>query len=168
LNRHDIQTLIEFDHWANHRMLAAARSLSAEAFSRNVGGSFRSLQETLIHTLWAEWIWLQRWQGQSPQYVFSAADFPDVEAVERRWLEVERGQHDFVKQLTDERLSRRVGYENLKGERWEYLLGHMIQHVVNHSTYHRGQVVTLLRQLGAQAPSTDFLLYFDELAVRAT
>ena len=56
----------------------------------------------------------------------------------------------------------RIPYENLRGQRFEYALGHMMQHVVNHSSYHRGQVVTLLRQLGRTPPNTDFLEYFDE------
>lgn len=162
MNRQDVQTLIEYDHWANHRIVAAARPLTPEQFTRNVGGSFRSLQATIVHILWAEWIWLLRWQGQSPKIVFDLADFPDVQALERRWLEVEKGQREFAQQVTDERLGERVAYENLKGERWEYTLAHMMQHLVNHSTYHRGQVVTLLRQLGTKAPSTDLLLFLDE------
>jgi uncharacterized damage-inducible protein DinB len=64
--------------------------------------------------------------------------------------------------LTDDRLRERISYQNLKGERWEYSLGQMLQHVVNHSTYHRGQIITLLRQLGLKGVSTDFLLYFDD------
>jgi uncharacterized damage-inducible protein DinB len=64
--------------------------------------------------------------------------------------------------LTDDRVKARISYENARGERWEYSLGHMMQHIVNHSTYHRGQVVTLLRQLGQTPPPTDFLVYFDE------
>jgi len=76
--------------------------------------------------------------------------------------DVDRRRQEFIHDLTDDRLDVRIGYENIKGEHWEYPLGHMLQHVVNHSTYHRGQVITMLRQLGANAVSTDFLLYFDE------
>ena len=55
-----------------------------------------------------------------------------------------------------------VSYDNVQGERWRYPLRSMLQHVANHSTYHRGQVVTLLRQLGARASSTVLLLSLDE------
>ena len=72
------------------------------------------------------------------------------------------GQKAFVAGLTTESLAGRVSYENLQGETWEYSLAHMIQHVVNHSTHHRGQVAAYLRQLGRVPPITDFLVYLDE------
>ena len=75
--------------------------------------------------------------------------------------DIDRRRQTFISGLTNDRLQELISYENLKGEQWEYSLGHMLQHVVNHSTYHRGQIVTMLRQLGAGATSTDFLLYFD-------
>jgi uncharacterized damage-inducible protein DinB len=123
--------------------------------------SHGSLRGTLVHTLWSEWIWQRRWVGESPKERFAEGDFPDVAAIAARWGVVHRAQRDFVAGLTEERLATRIAYENLQGERWEYSLGHMIQHVVNHSTYHRGQVVSLLRQLGRTPPMTDLLAYFD-------
>jgi DinB family protein len=67
---------------------------------------------------------------------------------------------DFIHGLRG--ISRRVSYENLQGVHWEYSLAETMQHVVNHSSYHRGQVVVLLRQLGQTPPATDFLVFFDE------
>jgi uncharacterized damage-inducible protein DinB len=81
---------------------------------------------------------------------------------------VESEQQAFLKSLTDELLEKCVSYENLQGERWEYSLAHMMQHLVNHSSYHRGQVVTLLRQLGQTPPTTDFLVFIDEGASEAS
>jgi uncharacterized damage-inducible protein DinB len=111
--------------------------------------------------MWAEWIWLQRWRSESPRRVFAQDDFPDVDAIALRWRDIDRDQDAFIAALTDDRLLARRSYENLQGERWEYPLAHMMQHVVNHSSYHRGQVVTLLRQLGQSPPPTDFLVFFD-------
>ena len=71
-------------------------------------------------------------------------------------------QERFAAALTDERLAERIAYENYKNERWEYSLARMIQHLVNHSSYHRGQIVTLLRQLGRAPRSTDLLVWIDE------
>lgn len=73
-----------------------------------------------------------------------------------------RDQKEFVERLTDEDLRERVSYENQRGERWEYTRAHMMQHVVNHSSYHRGQIAVLLRQLGKGPIATDFLLFLDE------
>ncbi len=68
----------------------------------------------------------------------------------------------FIEALTPQRLREELAYINLKGQRYSYPLWQQLVHVVNHSSYHRGQVTTLLRQLGDEAVSTDFLVYFDE------
>lgn len=74
---------------------------------------------------------------------------------------VERDQTGFIHQLVDEALETAITYTNTRGEQWTYPLGHMMQHLVNHSSYHRGQVTTMLRQLGAEAVATDFLVFID-------
>jgi uncharacterized damage-inducible protein DinB len=48
------------------------------------------------------------------------------------------------------------------------LLAPILQHVVNHSTYHRGQIATMLRQLGTKAIPTDLIAYHRELATKAS
>jgi len=159
----EIKALYAYNRWANHRIIAASRPLDNEAFTRNLGNSFGSIRDTLVHTLWAEWIWLERWQGHSPKQPAVFNDYPNLDAIENRWSEVEKGQQTFIAGITDAALPRRIAYDNLSNQRWEYSLGHMMQHLANHSTYHRGQVVTMLRQLGAKAVSTDLLLYLDEL-----
>ncbi len=158
----DMRTLFSYNRWATHRLLEASQQLSPSAFTRELGTSHGSVRGTLVHTLWAEWIWLQRWRGTSPRQVFAENQFPDVAAIAGRWAEVQRDRQGLVASLPEGGLLARVSYENLQGERWEYTLGQMMQHVVNHSTYHRGQVVTLLRQLGRTPPATDFLVFFDE------
>jgi len=158
----EIRTLYSYNRWATHRLLEASQALSRSAFTRDLGTSHGSVRGTLVHTLWAEWIWLQRWRGTSPKEVFVEDQFPDVDAVEFRWGAVERDRQEFIAGLTEDRLLASISYENLQGQRWEYALVHMMQHVVNHSSYHRGQVVTLLRQLDQRPPTTDFLVFFDE------
>jgi uncharacterized damage-inducible protein DinB len=82
--------------------------------------------------------------------------------LQTKWAEIEREQADFVSGLPETSLETVIAYVNTKGETWRYPLGQMMQHVVNHSSYHRGQITTMLRQLGAEAVSTDFLLFFDK------
>jgi uncharacterized damage-inducible protein DinB len=112
--------------------------------------------------MWAEWVWLRRWHGESPKRIFDEGDFADLAAVAAYWRGLEDERQGFIARLTDERLDESITYENVKSERWTYTLGHMMQHVVNHSTYHRGQIVTLLRQLGHVPRKTDFLEFFDD------
>jgi uncharacterized damage-inducible protein DinB len=159
-----IREIYGYNRWANARSLQAASTVSPADFTKEVGGSFASLRGTLAHMYGAEWIWLQRWRGTSPRQLPSALDFPDVETIRSRWQEVEREQKQFLDSLDPGRLSEVVSYVNLKGETFAYPLGRMLQHVVNHASYHRGQITTLLRQLGATPLSTDLLLYDDERA----
>jgi len=163
MNTSDIRNLYAYNKWANHRIMDACRPLDTTHFTRNLGNSFGSIRDTLAHILGAEWVWLERWQHRSPKQLPIADTFPDIATIDRRWQEIERGQNAFLEKLTDTQLEQRIAYTNFKGERWEYSLGQMMQHLVNHSTYHRGQVITMLRQLGGKAISTDYLLYFDGL-----
>ncbi|MDQ5857115.1 MAG: DinB family protein [Acidobacteriota bacterium] len=156
-----IRELYQYNRWANARTVESAAAVPADSFTRELGGSFGSLRGTLAHILGAEWIWLERWRGVSPRSLPPAEDFPDPSSIRERWREVEAGQRDVLESLDAERLAVVVSYVNPRGEAWAYPLGRMMQHVVNHSTYHRGQVATLLRQLGVEPLSTDLLLYDD-------
>ncbi len=156
-----IRELYDYNRWANARTLEAASQVAPEALVRELGGSFASLRGTLVHIYGAEWIWLERWRGTSPTALPLATDFPDVQAIRARWKEVERGQRAFLDGLDSARLGQPLTYTNLKGESWTYALWRALAHVVNHSSYHRGQVTTLLRQLGAAPSATDLLLYYD-------
>jgi uncharacterized damage-inducible protein DinB len=161
-----IRDLYGYNRWANARALDAASKVSAEDFTREIGGSFASLRGTLAHLYGAEWIWLERWRGISPPDLPFALDFPDVETIRSRWKEVEVGQQEFFDGLDPARLRSVLSYRNLKGETFAYPLWRILAHVVNHSSYHRGQVATLLRQLGAKPLSTDLLLYDDEKGIQ--
>jgi uncharacterized damage-inducible protein DinB len=156
--------LFGFNEWANAQVLDAAARLSEEEFTRGMGNSFASVRDTLVHLLFAEWVWLARWEGESPREVLDPAKYADVGAVRAHLAEVGRRRDALLARLDDAALEGDLTYTNSKGERWRYPVGQMLRHVVNHSTYHRGQVVTLLRQLGHAAPSTDLLIYVDELA----
>lgn len=97
------------------------------------------------------------WANDRP----APSDFPTLAALRTRWLEVQREQAEFVFGLTEEALVAQVAYINTRGEAFSYLLWQTMQHVVNHSTYHRGQITTMLRQLGAEPIATDFLVFYD-------
>lgn len=160
----ELQELYAYNRWANRRILGAASALSAEERGRDLGSSFPSVQGTLAHVLSAEWIWLERWNGRSPTGVPLDWDLADWAALERRWNEVEQARAHFVAALAGPDLARVVDYRATDGTPYAAPLGQLLRHVVNHSTYHRGQVVTMLRQLGARAPSTDMVVYYRELS----
>jgi uncharacterized damage-inducible protein DinB len=156
-----IKPLFEYNRWANARILDAAVKLSDEQYTRDLRSSHGSVRGTLVHIIGGDWIWLMRWQGTSPKAMLDPAEFPTVAALRVRWTEIEREQAAFVSNVTDESLRQEIHYTNLRGESYAYPLWQMMQHIANHSTFHRGQVVTLLRQLGAVPPATDLLVFHD-------
>ena len=158
-----IRELYGYNTWANARIFEAVRPLTPEQFGRDLGSSYPSVRDSLAHIVWAEWLWFQRWNGTSPKVVFEPVDFPRAESLEARWLEVAADQRVFLDGLTNQRLASMVRYVNLQGQPWEYPLWRQMYHLVNHSSYHRGQVTAMLRQLGSRAVATDFLVFHDEV-----
>jgi uncharacterized damage-inducible protein DinB len=157
-----LQELYKFNTWATAKMLDAVSRLTPEEFTKDLRNSFGSVRDTLVHVMSADWIWLERWRGISPKAMLSAADFPTIASLRARWMAIESQRAEFVSNVTQESAEKIITYVNTKGETWRYPLWQMLVHVVNHSTYHRGQVTTMLRQLGAEPAATDFLLFYDE------
>ena len=157
----DISKLFAYNRWANEKTLEPVCGLTGEEYGRTLGGSFPSVRETLAHIYAAEWIWLERWEGRSPRGLPAAQEVPTVEALRQKWKAVEERQTAFVEGLSETRMAEVVTYVNVKGETWSYPLGETLVHLVNHSTYHRGQVATMLRQLGKAPLATDYLVFLD-------
>jgi len=67
MNLDSAKELLAYNTWANRQIVDAVARLEASRFSRNLGGSFPSVQATLTHRVWAEWLWLERWQDRSPK-----------------------------------------------------------------------------------------------------
>ena len=142
----------------------AVLDLTPEQFTRNVGGSYPSVQATLTHIMWAEWLWLERWRGRSTKLVFAATAFPTAVDLASHWAKIRKEQGRYVEGLSVDKLQQSLRYTNLKDEVWEYPLWRQLYHLLNHSSYHRGQVTNMLRQLGIQPPTTDFLNFCDATA----
>jgi len=165
----DIRLLFEYDRRANNRVLQVASALSVEQFTRDLGGSFRSVRDTLLHIVGGEWGWLTYWKEpihgaaflaelwDRHDVLFRPNAFPNLEAVRLKWMEVEKEQTEFVNQLTDGALGRMLPYRKT-----QLSLAHLMQHLVNHSTYHRGQIAVMMRQLDAKPPATDFHVFLVE------
>jgi uncharacterized damage-inducible protein DinB len=157
----DLQTLVEYHYWARDRLLEAIEPLSAEQWRRDLGSSFKSIHETVAHIYAAEWAWHQRWQGNSPTALFPAEKLPDVASVRGAWSELEANVRAFLAGLGEAGITRVFEYRLLNGSEGSSPFWQMLQHVVNHASYHRGQVTTMLRQLGAQpGKSMDLIAYY--------
>jgi uncharacterized damage-inducible protein DinB len=169
MTKDDIRLLYEYDRWANNRVLQAVSALSVEQFTRDLGGSFRSVRDTLVHIVAGESGWLAYWKEPSPSpafladlrarrdAIFNLAAFPNVAAVQLKWAEIEKEQTEFVNRLTNESLEKMVPFRTT-----QIRLAHLMQHLANHSTYHRGQVALMMRQLDAAPVATDFHVFLME------
>jgi uncharacterized damage-inducible protein DinB len=165
VDRGDLRTLVDFNYWSRDRMLAAVEPLSPEQYTRDLGNSFRSVRDTLVHIYSAEWIWFSRWQGTSPTQAIPADRFADLAELAAAWRELETQIRGFVAGLDEGAVAAAMDYRLLNGQPGRSAFWQMLQHVVNHGSCHRGQVTTMLRQLGAQAPkSTDMIAFYRERA----
>ena len=107
----------------------------------------------------AEWIWLERWRGHSPNRLLPEAEFETVEMSMRRLAEIDRELWDYVTGLNETDLEGKREYVTTEGKPYSNGLQDMLLHLINHSSYHRGQVASLLRQVGATPLATDLILY---------
>ncbi len=158
----DIRDLFAYNRWAYTRMFDRCQALSDEEYTRDLRSSFSSVRDTLAHAIGAEWLWLQRWNGTSPAGFPDTWDVSSPATLRAHWMDMVRDQQAFLDELGDGRLQAVVHYRNVSGVAYAAPLGQLMRHVVNHASYHRGQITTMLRQLGYTAVSTDLVQYHRE------
>jgi len=164
----EMQLLFTYNDWANKRALQAASALTSEQFTKPLGSSFSSVRDTLAHMYGAETIWLQRFKGESPSAFPDLSQITDIASLEAKWTPGAADLLNFVNGLTQADLDRVMEYKTMKFGVYSNPLWQSLQHVVNHGTYHRGQITTMLRQLGAQPILTDLMHFYRERAVAAS
>ena len=157
-------TSVRYDRWANLELLRTVSQVDPPAFRRPVGGSFPSVHRTLVHLLWAESLWLERWREGSFAASLEPEAFPTPDSLREGLERVHARQLHFLAGLPPSAADRVLSYVNFQGETWSYPLRAMVQHLVVHSAFHRGQVASQLRLLGAVPPHTDYLVFLDTLS----
>lgn len=158
----EARRLFAFNDWANDRLSETLKRLSPEKTTATAESSFSSLRDTHAHILAAEWRWLRRWlredQGAPPPAVKQGT----VGEVAAALAEVQDERRSLLTRLSDADLKVPDWYRETREPAHTYSLDDMFRHLVNHSTYHRGQATTQLRQLGETPPGTDFILFVRE------
>ena len=161
MNLQDLRTLVDYHYWARDRLLDAIEPLTPEQLNRDTGSSFKSIRETVVHIYAAEWAWYSRWQGSSPTALLTSDGFPDVAAIRAAWTAHEAKMRAFLDSLGESGIMRVFDFKLLSGHAGSSPFWQMLQHVVNHASYHRGQVTTMLRQIGAQpGKSMDMIAFY--------
>jgi len=162
MNKKDILTLYKYNQWANGKILSAAANVTTEQFVADAAFPHGGLRSTLVHTLFAQWIWHNRWEGNSPAFRLKPEEFPSFESLRERWMAEEESLMAFVDTLTDEKLNTVIPYKNTKGIPFEQVLWKMMAHVVNHGTQHRAEAAAMLTEYGCSPGDVDMIYFFDE------
>lgn len=159
----ELHLLVDYNYWARDRLLDAVAALSPEQFTRDMGNSFGSVRDTIAHICDAESIWLARWSGGRPTGFQKPDRMPDFETARKEWAELENRMREVVRGMGPDDVQREIRYKDFRGAERSDVFWQMLQHVVNHGSYHRGQVTTMLRQLGAQPPKfMDLIVFYRE------
>ena len=162
-----LRLLFQYNQWADRRMVDACSALTNEQFTRDLGSSFRSVRDTLVHLYGAEWVWNERIEGRSPTSLVAGTGFPDLASVRTKLEEMDSFYIDYVSRLTPQDLQRVIHYKSFAGDEFSNPLWQTLHQLTNHASYHRGQIITLLRQLGAKPVTTDLIAYYRERAAAA-
>lgn len=146
----------KFMQWGDERIMAAAGNVHADEYYRDRGISFGSLHKLLVHVMGAQWVWLQRWKGNSPPKLPDVADYPTRESIAGYWPVLHREFIDFIAAENSETLLRSIHYRNSRGEAFTLPLLELILHTLDHGTYHRGQANTLIKLAGGTPVSINY------------
>jgi uncharacterized damage-inducible protein DinB len=152
--------LYKYNYWANQLTLKSAETLSPDQFFQPQGHGWDSVQRTLVHMMNAEWIWLQRWQGDSPREWLPFDDFPTVAAIRAHWADIQREISIFVADQTAESLQKIVAYTNTAGQACQAPLWLLLAHLVNHGTHHRSELSAIFTALGVPHRENDLYYHF--------
>ncbi|HVO73595.1 MAG TPA: DinB family protein [Ignavibacteriaceae bacterium] len=153
---------IKYNQWAVRQYINILHKLDSEQFKRSMNSSFSSIHETLGHMLWVEELWYERWQGHQVTNLFDPLNIPPLETLKNRFTEIYIKQIQLLESYPSGSENQTISYVNFQGKRWEYSLSQLVQHLMFHSAYHRGQIATMLRQIGKVPPKTDYLIFIDE------
>lgn len=153
--------LSEFNIWANDRVCSWLDKISDEQWKQPLVSSFNSIYETILHVAGAEKVWVERLQKKSnPEMLLATFTGSKAELLET-WKDLSLDFKKLIEEMPEDQFQQKLLYKNTKGIEYNQPYYQLLAHVFNHSTYHRGQVVTMLRQVGfTDVNSTDMTTYF--------
>jgi uncharacterized damage-inducible protein DinB len=163
MKKDEILTLYQYNTWANGRILHTTSQVNQEQFLAPSSFSHGGLRGTLVHTLFAEWIWRRRWEGHSPTEWMKPEDFPTFETLRERWDTETKNLMAFVENLSENSLDSTIHYRTTGGRSLQNILWHLMVHLVNHGTQHRSEAAVLLTDFSHSPGDLDFIMYLREI-----
>jgi uncharacterized damage-inducible protein DinB len=149
-----------YNIWANQRIMEYLQQIPEEQFIQEMPSSFKSIHSTLLHMWDAESMWWQRMKLQEvitrPSDNFRGTTRDVLAAL----LHQNKLWETWIHNASQPALDHVFMYYTTKREPFKQPIFQMLLHVFNHGTYHRGQIINMLRQLGAEKlPQTDFIVF---------
>ena len=153
--------LSEYNIWANNAVCNWLEKISDEQWRQPVVSSFNSIYETILHVASAEELSMARLKRYSKPEVLTKTFKGSKKDLIKVWKEISLGIKKFIEDMPDDLLQQKLSFKNTKGIEYNLPYYQLLAHIVNHSAYHRGQVVTMLRQVGyTDITSIDMITYF--------
>ena len=157
---------LNYSIWATAKLSEILENVDESILKKETPSSFNTIEKTILHIWDAELVWLKRLQGESltewPSKNFSG----DRESLISGWIENSVAFRDFIQSKGESFLSEIISYKTLGGKAYSNTPEEIIYHVVNHGTFHRGQIITMLRANGIskladseELSSTDLITY---------
>ena len=145
--------------WANKKIIETAILLSEEQINTEIVSSFPSVYKTFLHLMEVEYVWWERLkltEHDTPSGWFTG-DFTELS---KKLLELSRQWQEWIESANEVNITHVFAYQNSKKEHFKQPVYEMLLHLFNHQTFHRGQIITMLRQLGLdKIPPTDFIVF---------
>ncbi len=160
----EVKQLFAYNAWATNRLFDALGSMPEEQLTNDMQSSHHSILETMVHIVGAERIWHARWIGAAEQQALTLADAPTLKALKELWTKVGFETAKFLGELTDKKLLEIFEMKTLKGDVFKHIYWQAMMHLLTHSAFHRGQVITMMRQQGVVPPTTGMTVFFREVA----
>ncbi len=161
---HEAKLLQAFNAWASQKIFDAVAALPPEQFTREMKASHGSIRGTLAHLVTSDQTWLARLTGTPGPPAKKPGEVPALADLRTTWGQTGFGIARWLGTMTDARLQDTFTMTTADGKTYTHTFAQALQHMIDHGSYHRGQVVTLLRQLGVTPPSTGMIRFFREAA----
>jgi uncharacterized damage-inducible protein DinB len=157
----EAKTLHAYNSWATNHVFDVLATMPTDKYMQDMKGSHGSIHTTLVHMVGAEKVWLERFQDAAQPFL---SENPPASLAELKvvWEKVGYDTAKWLGMMTDKKLGETFTMKTAQGDTFTHVFWQAFQHVVNHSSYHRGQVITMMRQLGVKPVSTDLIRFYRE------
>lgn len=154
----DKDKLFSYHKWATLACLEHVQTLGEEFYRKNGANSFASIQQTVEHVIGVEKLWLLRMNGVAKP-AFEHFDVGTAEKAIEAFMLLHAEMELFFASLTEQQWEESLDYQNMRGDHLSTTRDEMLFTIVNHASYHRGQITSFLRQFGKQGIPLDYIYY---------